>query len=142
MTHPQLPLATYGILVPGEGEKVPYQHQPGYVAGYKRRLLDPHAYIYGAFPDPDATLKVSVLRLDLMPRPVYDDWLARFDRIEGVASDLYDRVEVDAVTAAGTLRSWLYVPTDSTRAWSAKRYAEDRGRGPKRLITNLEDNTR
>lgn len=142
MTERQLPLATYGILVPGEGEKVPYQHQPGYVAGYKRRLLDPHAYIYGAFPDPVSTLKVSVLRLDLMPRPVYDDWLARFDRIEGVASDLYDRVEVDAVTAAGTLRSWLYVPTDSTRAWSAKRYAEDRGRGPKRLITNLEDNTR
>ena len=36
-----------------------------------------------AFPDPASTLKVAVLRLDLMPRPVYDDWLARFDRIEG-----------------------------------------------------------
>ena len=142
MTERQLPLATYGILVPGEGEKVPYQHQPGYVAGYKRRLLNPHAYIYGAFPDPASTLKVAVLRLDLMPRPVYDDWLARFDRIEGVASDLYDRVEVDAVTAAGTLRSWLYVPTASTMAWSAKRYAAARGSGPKRLITHLEDNTR
>lgn len=142
MTERQLPLAVYGILVPRDAEKVPYPHQPGFVAGYRRRLLDPRAYIYGAFPDPDATLKVSVLRLDLLPRHVAHDWLARFDRIEGVAVDLYDRVEVDAVSAAGTLRSWLYVPTDSTRAWSAKRYAEDRGRGPKRLITNLEDNTR
>lgn len=142
MTRSQLPLATYGILVPTEGERVPYQYQPGFVAGYKRRLLDPHAYIYGAFPDPDATLKVSVLRLDLMPRPVAADWLARFDRIEGVAVDLYERVQVDAVTAAGTLRSWLYVPTASTTAWSAERYAVERGSGPKRLITNLEDNTR
>lgn len=119
----RLPVAVYGILVPGPARRYPFPHHPATLPRWASWPLHPDGKILGAWEvGTNYEMDVSVLRIDLLPDLDYDAWLADFDRIEGVDHDFYQREVVPVAVDDLNLDCWIYVPTYSTTVETANAY--------------------